>query len=606
MVQKGDSVDVLQEGVFGPFKAKEFNPAQFASTSLQTTHSTAQAQIQQLKQGIGILENELRREVNDRHEELFGHAKRLMDQTRALSSVQLSVETLQSSLNRVRSEISGPYQQMKNKSKQLENLYSVIDILRATVHHMRLITKLRQQMSSQEGNIIDLAKAAKIIIDLQQVHSEVNLSGIKAVSCDNAYIQEVQTEVRDQAYQALQQGLSSLSQAEVGSALQVYFNLGELKKAVDDTLLERCNSLTSKAYQALDPKTIGGSQGVSSVAFGRIPGVQQQIAGSGQGGQQQQVDKVWERVKELLEDVRNAGMAIWHLQRVIEKKRDPLTHVSFGEVLEKEKQDLSLVDQFWKDWSNSLTEVMKSAAQPSRGGIVRDILIQNYPRFVGFMETVFNRIKEDSRVKGSSPGITAKDEQLMLDATAPFQMQYLAQSLSRMTETVTSVFPGGNRALPSSAEVQKVAYTTAEELKSVSGSSRMSLMIATQAGKSFRLLAEKAEYMASSAGDVRTISAAVTPGQSRNIQLCCQLQDVYRGLVQQLTKLPEAAVSALEEPLQALELSAVEVVSPIFKAMMDRIEEEILLLHEAKYGVEQQQETLTDTNRHIIEHVALG
>eukprot|EP01024_Parvocaulis_polyphysoides_P072034 TRINITY_DN90347_c0_g1_i1.p1 TRINITY_DN90347_c0_g1~~TRINITY_DN90347_c0_g1_i1.p1 ORF type:complete len:134 (-),score=15.53 TRINITY_DN90347_c0_g1_i1:184-555(-) len=110
--------DILKDSVFQPFQNKDFDPAQFASSSLQRSHTSAQTQIQQLKQGIGTLESELRREVNERHEELVGHAKRLMDQTRALQSVQLSVETLQTSLNRVRTEISGPYTQMTSKEQE--------------------------------------------------------------------------------------------------------------------------------------------------------------------------------------------------------------------------------------------------------------------------------------------------------------------------------------------------------------------------------------------------------------------------------------------------------------------------------------------------------
>ena len=43
----------------------------------------------------------------------------------------------------------------------------------------------------------------------------------------------------------------------------------------------------------------------------------------------------------------------------------------------------------------------------------------------------------------------------VLGAAAPFQNGYLAAALARMTDAVAAAFPGGARALPTSAELQK-------------------------------------------------------------------------------------------------------------------------------------------------------
>ena len=40
-------------------------------------------------------------------------------------------------------------------------------------------------------------------------------------------------------------------------------------------------------------------------------------------------------------------------------------------------------------------------------------------------------------------------------AAAPFQNAYLAAALQRMSDAVSAAFPGGNRALPTAAELQK-------------------------------------------------------------------------------------------------------------------------------------------------------
>lgn len=44
---------------------------------------------------------------------------------------------------------------------------------------------------------------------------------------------------------------------------------------------------------------------------------------------------------------------------------------------------------------------------------------------------------------------------LLLDVSAPFRDAYLTGGLVRLQEAVGTAFPGGSRALPSPADVQK-------------------------------------------------------------------------------------------------------------------------------------------------------
>jgi hypothetical protein len=53
--------------------------------------------------------------------------------------------------------------------------------------------------------------------------------------------------------------------------------------------------------------------------------------------------------------------------------------------------------------------------------------------------------------------VAAQPEQLLqlLHATGPFQNAYFSASLQRMSEAVLAALPGGQRQLPSPADVQK-------------------------------------------------------------------------------------------------------------------------------------------------------
>lgn len=60
------------------------------------------------------------------------------------------------------------------------------------------------------------------------------------------------------------------------------------------------------------------------------------------------------------------------------------------------------------------------------------------------------------QVKGVEPVLVEDETEAVVAAVAPFQQAYLGSCLSRMSDAATSAFPGGNRSLPTSAELQKL------------------------------------------------------------------------------------------------------------------------------------------------------
>jgi hypothetical protein len=142
--------------------------------------------------------------------------------------------------------------------------------------------KLRERLAPNK----DLAKAARTLTELQQLRQMVDLSGIAVVEAEEQFITRAAAEIRAearahaccraqapgtragpsllchitdalaqepgsvalltphtllpaQASTALQAGLDTLSQAEVGAMLQVFHNLNELPGAVDRVVAQQ-------------------------------------------------------------------------------------------------------------------------------------------------------------------------------------------------------------------------------------------------------------------------------------------------------------------------------------------------------------------------------
>ncbi|GIL71669.1 hypothetical protein Vretimale_885 [Volvox reticuliferus] len=620
--------DLLQLPRFSPFLPTYFNVAEFTSKVLGGSHTTASAQSEQLRDGVHQLETALSGEVVTRNKELLNHVRRMLDAENSVRDVVLSVESLQSAVRRIRAEVAGPYEQIKHKTQQLCNIHATVDILRHVIHRLKLAQKLRAQLNVPAAQL-DLAKAAKLITDIRAVDAEVDLSGIDAVAADAEFLESARKSVHEQAEAALIEGVESLSQARVGSALQVIFNLNELQQAVSALLSRHLHEIDKALRNALDSRHLAaqaaagpGTAGPGS-GLGVAAGVATGPAGRG-GAAPGAQDRMWQALRDVLDQVSSSTVAVWHLQRVVAKKRDPLSHVCFLDVLVGPGEPL-LVVRFWSDVVRSTTDAFASVAKPGKGGFVRDTLTMAYPRLAGLIEAMFERLTAETTIKGVLPAVGPPQLQQLLAATGPFQTAFMAGCLSRLTDAVAAAFPGSSRQLPSATEVQKCIGLIHEELKVGSSSPQLAAMMAATAAKALNLLAERAEYSAASGPELRQLAPSTTAAadgsgaarggitagpnvaQLRNIALCSQLQETYRSLSTLLTRLPPTAAPALGGALAAVQATAVDAVAPIFRAVVEACEERLLRMHEwpgYRAGAAEGPE-VTSTSPHVAEVAAL-
>lgn len=206
MAQQQDQspVDILSLPQFEPFLQPNFNPAEFTSHVLAASRTSAQAQAEELKQGVRQLDQALSVHVLFNHQELLQHVRRLADTEHSLQDVVLSVGSLQASVKRIRAEIEGPYAQVRLKTKQLRNIHTTVEVLRHLTHRLKLTQKLRQQLAAAPA-LLDLAKAAKLLTDIHAVSQESDMTGIEAAEADEEFLRSATTQIQDQAQVCCQQ-----------------------------------------------------------------------------------------------------------------------------------------------------------------------------------------------------------------------------------------------------------------------------------------------------------------------------------------------------------------------------------------------------------------
>lgn len=433
-------------------------------------------------------------------------------------------------------------------------------------------------ISESDPEKLDLSKAAQLHREILTLCNENKLSGIDVIDEELGWVSETGNKLRTEAMKVLERGLEGLNQAEVGTGLQVFYNLGELRLTVDG-LINRYKSQGVKSMSvALDMKAISVSSG-----SGYGPGG---IRGSGMpqiGGGAKAKEALWQRMATCMDHLHSIVVAVWHLQRVLSKKRDPYTHVLLlDEVIQD--GDPMLTDRVWEALVKSFGSQMKSAFTAS--SFVKEIFTVGYPKLFSMIENLLERISRDTDVKGVLPAISLEGKDQMVGTIEIFQSAFLGLCLSRLSDLVNSVFPMSARgSVPSKEHISRIISRIQEEIEAVQLDGRLTLLVLRVIGKVLLLLAERAEYQISTGPEARQISGPATQAQLKNFALCQHLQEVHTRVSSMTKGLPTIASEVLSPSLGAIYGVACDSVTSLFQAMLDRLESCILQIHEQNFGV---------------------
>ncbi|KAK6120668.1 hypothetical protein DH2020_045589 [Rehmannia glutinosa] len=536
------------DAIFSAFLSPDFNPTQFSSAALSS--GSAASRIEKLQDGLRLLDTQLRHEVLSRHHELLDQLSSVKVAESSLSSLRSSLSSLQSSVRRARAELSEPHRVIAVQTQQLNNLHSTSLLLQYTLRTLRLIQKLRNLVDSQpDSSKWDLTKAAQLHFEILTLYNEYHLSGIDVVDTELKWVTEIGSKIREEGMKVLEKGLESLNQPEVGLGLQVFYNMGELRGTVDGLVSKYKQMGVKSVNNALDMKAIsGGGYG------GGGPGGVQRHGTPQIGSGAKSREALWQRMSGCMDQLHSVLLSVWHLQRVLSKKRDPFTHV----LLLDEVMQLSLhrilassylFNHFTKEISKFSGEVLGAHSQMksvfTASSFVKEIFTVGYPKLVTMIENLLERISRDTDVKGVPPALSSEGKEQMVAAIEIFQTAFLALCLNRLSDLVNSVFSMSNRGgVPSKEHISRITSRIQEEVEAVQQDPRLTLLVLREINKVLILLAERVEY-----------------------QHDCPL----------LPRTPCPALGAIHGV-------AGDSVTSLFQAMLDRLESCILQIHDQNFG----------------------
>ncbi|ESO82323.1 hypothetical protein LOTGIDRAFT_198052 [Lottia gigantea] len=596
---EGDVLEVLEnDDIFQQFLNEEFDVKAHANRLIQTV--AISEQLGKLAEGISLLDREIHSQIVTHHGDLLSQATSVETLEGVLQMMQTRIQSLLAAMDRVRSKVNEPYNKILARTTQLRHLQETCDILRRIIRIIYLSKRLHGQL---QGGSREITKAAQSLNELDYVCEGVDLTGIEIIEQDRRFCKQARKEVESQAQKMLEQGMETQNQAQVSTSLQVFHNLGSLHNVVDKVVLSVKETLHSNIRTGLDAKLISTSQsnkGAPGRAAMPTPGNTAAFRAT-----------LWTNMEKLMDNIYASCAQIQHLQKVLVKKRDPVTHVCFIEELAMHRNgDVNFMQEFWESVTAMLLTEFTDAASGSP--FLKQAFEGEYPKLLRLYNDLWKRLHQFSvsMVTASSnldPGLTDDDgshdnfflvsarsnskdtydsEMALRNTLSKFETAYLSKSLSRLHDPINLVF-SSNVNPPTPEEVENIIKTINSELNVSTVDNKLSITVAKNVANTIKLFCVKSEQLLATGGEASQVIGPPTVGQTRNaavVNTLYQLHDSVTKVVEGIKHFPVEAIDSIIESQKGIIVLMGSAINPLLSSILDALEAIILTIHQEDFS----------------------
>ncbi|CAI9719984.1 conserved oligomeric Golgi complex subunit 5 [Octopus vulgaris] len=594
---------------FNPFLDDKFDVKAHANKTIQGI--AIGEQLAKLTDGMAILDKEIHNQIVDHHEDLLSQATGVETLEGVLQMMQSRIQSLLSAMERIRCKVSDPFNKIVMRTAQLRRLQEACDLLRRIIRILYLSKRLRSQL---EGGAREITKAAQSLNELDYVCEGMDLSGIEVIEADRRFIKQARKDVEAQAQKMLEQGMETQNQSQVATSLQVFYNLNSLSATVKKVVNNCRETLHQNVKNCLNMQLL-----------------QQQLPSQGQGGPGRALMPVtgntaayranlWTNMEKLMDNIYAACAQIQHLQKVLTKKRDPVTHICFIEELSKTSDEpINIMQDFWESVTSILTDEFKAAARDT--SFLKQAFEGEYPKLLRLYNDLWKRLHQFNVTSNTATSVihtdfsaiestdddffsqkaatkTGYDSEMALRNTlASFETAYLSRSLSRLFDPINLVFTSGSLNPPTKEEVDSIVKTIASELNVASVDTKLSVTVARNVTKTVKLFCVKSEQLLTTDGEASQVIRPATPGQIRNaviVNTLYQFHVAVSKVISGLNFYPSEALENLNESLKDVVMLMSSGIQPLLSSISDALEAIILTIHQEDFSGDAPTSTTVD------------
>ncbi|KAF9361419.1 Conserved oligomeric Golgi complex subunit [Mortierella sp. NVP85] len=417
---------------YDSFLVDHFDPNTHANSII---HQSARGELDiatslsSLSFSIDSLNKQLHEQVTTHYNDLLSQAAGIRELEMVLKTVKAGLKALSTSMDRLSFKIKTPFEQIQTYTIQLERLHEASEMLRRVLRFLYLSKRLEMQMP---GGDLELTKAALTLSEVDTLLQESNLEGIHVVDNEIKNLDSVRALIVESADRMLQESMESQNQAQVGSALQVFYSL----KSLDLKIIAMTSLLSNKLHlqikQAIDIQSIqkeAKESGMGNSTGFVGGGVRRNNGEPSVGATALWTTILWKRMEKLMDEMYSGCIKVYLLERVLARKRDPLTQISFLEVVSN-SMDGNMVNRFWQSLSTHFEQELKAAARSSQ--FLHQALVDGFPRLLNLLHEFFSRVSVHT--SATSDDFQSPEVVLMLRAISAFESAYKAKTAQRSNQ----------------------------------------------------------------------------------------------------------------------------------------------------------------------------
>uniref|UniRef100_T2M2V9 Conserved oligomeric Golgi complex subunit 5 n=1 Tax=Hydra vulgaris TaxID=6087 RepID=T2M2V9_HYDVU len=562
------------KALFGDFVNEEFDVQQYTCHVIEN-HKVNEA-LAQLNIGINVLNKELLSQVSNHYEDLLAQATGIETLEGGLQSIQSKILSLVKSVERIKSQVSEPYNRIASRTRQLRRLQTTCDYLRQILRIIQLNKRLQSQLAAGAREI---TKAAQSLNELDYVLEGNDLSGIELITEDIKQIKEARLSVENQALNMFEQGLNTQNQPMIATSLQVFYNLGSLSTQVNKVLKQLANETENCINRAVDIP---------------VSAVQNR---SNLGGSTLAVTAFWEKFENLLKKLHEFCQKVYLLEKVLSKKRDPISHTCFIEVFSEEGNS-TVFNHFWNEVCSLLRSNLDHAVQGSK--YLQNLFEGEYPKLLRLFNDFWLNVTSfiDNNKATGNIGFRSEINIGFFSSTSPleslksclqpFEKTYLSRSLSRLFDPINLVFPSGSTSVPTKDDLTVIIKTINSELSIAAVDEVFMIEVAKNVDETIQLYVSKCSELLVTTTDAGQLSGGLTSSQLRNVSIVNSLHLLHSGISELLPSMshsPQEVLSIIDRSLKKI-LSFMDLaVSLLLSSVMASLENKIAKMHSENFSI---------------------
>jgi len=591
--------DILQNEYYHGFLSDNFDVKQHACQLLQG--AIVSEQLAKLSEGLLLLDKKIHNQVSDHYEDLLQQASGIETLESVISMMQTHIQGFLLSAETLKNKVNEPHSKLKMQTVMLSRLQLSCELLRRIIRILSLSKRLKVQLQAGSKEIV---KTAQTLHELDQLTKDVDLTGVEIIEKDQKLIHQARIEVEKQAESMLRKGLEALNQSQVGTALQVFHSLGILQSTVESVLGNARENLHKNLKKALDVENLSSqlpSSSINQSAKFKGPGrVSMPVTGSSPAFRA----ALWTNMEKLMDQIFSSCAQVQHLQKVLAKKRDPVTHVCYLDELNSNRNSY-LAHRFWTQVTELLTQEFDRAATESSH--IKQAFEAEYPKLLQQVAELWGKLQQFNQEITSASNTLNLDGEDLVDnqetsaagqfngeialrqSLSAFQNAYLSRSLSRLFDPVNIMF-GANETVPSSEECDNLIKIMLSELVVSLVDVKLCHLVTKNVTKTIQMVAVKSEQLIVSDGEASQVIGPPTLSQKTNagvVNLLHQFDGNLRRSLVASTNLPDEDKAAVIASLKCVSAQMRNSLQPLLSSVTDAVEAILLTMHEEDFAAVQ-------------------